>query len=157
LNKKILLATMIAIIAVGVTSAYAVIDLKDDTTVTGNLAVTGVITGPTISALTTAISSAAICPAQNVVHWDKITFIGNIEIQNFANPIEQPEFISSTSLILYDIKVLDDPDKVADLNQKVIDKLNGLGYRILGQPANMLSPMDVVVFEVDYAIVCSTP
>jgi len=147
---------MIAIIAVGVTSAYAVnLDLKADTTVTGNLAVTGDITGPTITALTTAISSAAICPAQNVVHWDKITFIGNIEIQNFAG--EQPEFISSQGLILYDIKVLDDPDKVADLNQKVIDKLNGLGYRILGQPANMLSLIDVVVFEVDYAIICSTP
>ncbi len=85
MNKTVLLTTIVAIIAVGVTSAYAVnLDLKDDTTVTGNLAVTGDLTGPTITALTTAISSAAICPAQNVVHWDKITFIGNIEIQNFA-------------------------------------------------------------------------
>jgi len=156
LNKTVLLTTIIAIIAVGVTSAYAVnLDLKADTTVTGNLAVTGDITGPTITALTTAIGSASICPPQNVVHWDKITFIGNIEIQNFAG--QQPEFISSTNLFLYDIKVLDDPDKVADLNQKLVDKLNGLGYRVIGQPASLLRTLDVVVFEVDYAIVCSTP
>ena len=157
MNKKILYSIIGLVLVGGLFSAvYAVnLDLKADTTVTGNLAVTGDITGPTITALTTAISSAAICPAQNVVHWDKITFIGNLEIQNFAG--EQPEFISSQGLILYDIKVLDDPDKVADLNQKVADKLNGLNYCLPGGQAGDLTPINIHVTDADYSIDCIVP
>ena len=148
-------------IAVGVTSAYAAIDLKDDTTVTGNLDVTGVITGPTITALTTAISSAPICPAQNVVHWDKIMFypmllIGSCDMTPIpsGNP---PELLIPPGDFIYDIKVLDDPTKVADLNQKVVDFLNGLNYCSPGGTTGDLQPMDVFILDVDYSIVCTVP
>jgi len=149
---------MIAIIAVGVTSAYAVIDLKDDTTVTGNLAVTGVITGPTISAITTSLSSAAVCPLQNTFHWDKIIFFPQLELQNFEMPPLEPVMLSQ--LLTYDIKVLDDPDSVAFLEGKVVAKLNDLGYGVSGQPATkgMLNALtDVAILDVDYAIICSEP
>jgi len=159
LNKTILLTTIIAIIAVGATSAYAAnLDLKADTTVTGNLAVTGDITGPTITALTTAISSAAVCPLENTFHWDKIIFFPQIEMQNFEMPPLEPVMLSQ--LLTYDIKVLDDPDSVAFLEGKLVAKLNDLGYGISGQPATkgMLNPLtDVAILDVDYAIICSEP
>ncbi len=151
---------MIAIIAVGVTSAYAAIDLKDDTTVTGNLAVTGDITGPTITALTAAISSAPICPAQNVVHWDKIMFYPMILIGSCGVPIPNgnpPELLIPPGDFIYDIKVLDDPTKVADLNQKIVDFLNNLNYCSPGGNPGDLQPRDVFVLDVDYSIVCTVP
>ena len=141
-------------IAVGVTSAYAAIDLKDDTTVTGNLDVTGVITGPTITALTTAISSAPICPPQNIQHWDKIIFFGTLQIQTSMMG-QLPQTIDSTGAFLYDIKVLDDPTKVADVNKKVVDFLNPLGYGKTS--AGDLTPIDVFVIDIDYSIVCTIP
>ena len=154
MNKKILLTTIIAVIAVGVTSAYAVdLDLKADTTVTGNLAVTGDITGPTVTALTTAIASASACPPENIQHWDKIMFFGTVQITSFQSA--QPAIIDSQGLFIYDIKVLDDPTKVADLNQKVVDFLNPLGYGLT--EAGDLSAMDVFVVDVDYSIVCTGP
>jgi len=46
MNKTILISTIIALTAVGITSAYAInLDLKADTTVTGDLGVTGTISG----------------------------------------------------------------------------------------------------------------
>ena len=132
MNKKILLTTIIAIIAVGVTSAYAVIDLKADKTVTGDLAVTGDLTGPTITALTTSIASAGgICPPQNVVHYDKIIFHPKLILADCGVPSGNPtELLTHTQFIStnYDIKVLDDPDSVAFLEGKVADFLNNLNY-----------------------------
>jgi len=162
MNKTVLLTTIVAIIAVGVTSAYAVnLDLKADTTVTGNLAVTGDITGPTITALTTAISSAAICPAQNVVHYDKLTFHPTLNIADCGVPPGNPTELLTKDQFGngpdYDIKVLDDPTKVADLNQKVADKLNGLNYCLPGGQAGDLTPINIHVTDADYRIVCDTP
>jgi len=46
MNKQILISTIIALSAVGITSAYAInLDLKADTTVTGDFDVTGTISG----------------------------------------------------------------------------------------------------------------
>jgi len=46
MNKTILISTIIALTAVGITSAYAInLDLKADTTVTGDFGVTGTISG----------------------------------------------------------------------------------------------------------------
>ena len=58
---------------------------------------------------------------------------------------------------IYDIKVLDDPTKVADLNQKVVDFLNNLNYCSPGGNPGDLTPMDVFVLDVDYSIVCTVP
>ncbi len=148
--KKTILFTIIFVIsAIGVTSAYAGVS----STVTGDLDVTGSITGPTISALSSSIASASVCAPENIQHWDKITFFGFVQITSFQS--EQPSVIDSTGAFLYDIKVLDDPTKVADLNQKVIDFLNPLGYGTT--MAGDLIPIDVFVVEVDYAIVCTAP
>jgi len=68
-----------------------------------------------------------------------------------------PTVIDSTGAFLYDIKVLDDPTKVADLNQKVVDFLNPLGYGKTMQTPGDLTPIDVFVVEVDYSIVCTLP
>ena len=162
MNKKILLTTIIAIIAVGVTSAYAAIDLKTDKTVTGDLAVTGDLTGPTITALTTAISSAGgVCAAQNVVHYDKVIFHPKLNIADCGVPSGNPTELLTHDQFgngpNYDIKVLDDPTKVADLNQKVVDFLNNLNYCSPGGQAGDLQPNNVFVLDVDYSIVCTVP
>jgi len=162
MNKKILLTTIIAVIAVGVTSAYAVIDLKTDNTVTGDLAVTGDITGPTITALTTAISSAGgVCPAQNVVHYDKVIYHPTLNIADCGVPSGNPTELLTKDQFGngpdYDIKVLDDPTKVADLNQKVADFLNNLNYCSPGGQAGDLTPANIHVTDVDYRIVCNAP
>ena len=161
MNKTFLLTTIIAIIAVGATSAYAVnLDLKADTIVTGDLAVTGDITGPTITALTTAISSAGgVCAAQNVVHYDKIIFHPTLNLADCGVPSGNPtELLTHAGITTnYDIKVLDDPTKVADLNQKVADFLNNLNYCSPGGTAGDLTPIDVFILDVDYSIVCTVP
>ncbi len=152
---------MIAIIAVGVTSAYAAIDLKADTTVTGNLAVTGDITGPTITALTTAISSASICPPQNVVHYDKIIYHPTLNIADCVVPSGNPTELLTKDQFGngpdYDIKVLDDPTKVADTAQKVADFLNALNYGVISGQAGDIEGFDIHVTDVEYAIVCTAP
>ncbi len=145
MKKTILFTIIFVITAIGITSAYAV-----STTNTGDLEVTGSITGPTISALTSSITSAPACPQANIQHWDKITFFGFVQITSFEG--EQPSVINSGGNFLYDIKVLDDPIKVADLNQKVVDFLNPLGYGVT-EPGDLIT-IDVFVVEVDYSIVC---
>jgi len=162
MNKTVLLTTIIAIIAVGATSAYAINhDLKTDNTVTGNLAVTGDLTGPTISAISAAIASAPICAAQNVVHYDKLTFHPTLNIANCGVPSGNPTELLTKDQFGngpdYDIKVLDDPTKVADLNQKVADKLNSLNYCIPGGMAGDITPINIHVTDADYRIVCNTP
>ena len=161
MNKKILLTTIIAIIAVGVTSAYAVIDLKTDNTVTGDLAVTGDITGPTNTALTTSIASAPVCAPQDVVHYDKIIYHPTLNIADCGVPSGNPTELLTKDQFGngpdYDIKVLDDPTKVADVNQKVADFINNLNYCSPGGQAGDLTAMDIHVTDVDYRIVCKTP
>jgi len=153
MNKTTIIGiTVLVSIGISVSSAYAItITLAGDADVTGNLAVTGAITGPTIDGINAAIASATMCPAQNLEHWDKIAFVPNVVITNIdtnVNPfILEPGFA-------YDVKVLDDPNSVAFLEGKAIDKLNTLGYTVAGSPVQKI---DIFVFEVEYAIVCVIP
>ena len=86
-----------------------------------------------------AVEVPGVCPDKNVQHWDKIVFmINDPEVAKKANVTAKTEL---------DIKVLDDPHKVADLKQKVLDFLN-------------LPPSDrraIQILDVNYAIICSLP
>jgi hypothetical protein len=73
----------------------------------------------TLAAVQTKLTSNAfaqsqngVCPTKDVQHWDKIVFV-----------IVNPDLASKTNLPAnseLDIKVLDDPHKVADIKQKVL-------------------------------------
>jgi len=153
MNKTTIIGiTVLVSVGISVSSAYAItITLSGDADVTGDLAVTGAITGPTIDSINAAIASATMCPAQNIEHWDKILFVPFVIITNLdtnVNPLTlEPNFA-------YDIKVLDDPNSVAFLEGKVVDKLNTLGYRVASSP---VQKTDLFVSEVEYAIICVGP
>jgi len=160
MNKTIVFTSIISIIAVGATSAYAVnLDLKTDNTVTGDLAVTDDLTGPTISDSSATITSAGSCPPQNVIHWDKVIFHPTLNLADCGVPSGNPtELLTHTAVATnYDIKILDDPTKVADVNQKVADFLNNLNYCTPGGMAGDITPINIHVTDVDYRIVCTTP
>ena len=154
MNKTTLIVIIVLVaVGIGVSSAYAItIKLAGDATVTGNLDVAGVMTGPTITAINNAIASGAICPQENIEHWDKIIFAPLVVMENFAG--NTPNILEA-SLFEYDIKVLDNPDEVAFLEEKVANKLNGFGYRILGQQSTLIIPQNIFVIEVQYAIICA--
>ncbi len=154
MNKTTLIGiTVFVAVGIGMSSAYAInIQLAGDVTVDDNLDVAGVITGPTITTINGAIANAAICPQENIEHWDKIVFVPLVVMENFA---QNTPNILEASQFEYDIKVLDNPDEVAFLEEKVANKLNGLGYRILGQSSTLIIPQDVLILEVQYAIICA--
>ena len=157
MNKKILYGILTVLAAIGITGAYAVnIDLKGDTSVDGNLDVTGNISGPTIDAIFSEISDASQCEPSNVQHWDKIIYEpkllgGDI---TFVEPDGQPELLEGR---LYDIKVIDDPTKNVDLTQTVADKLNFFGYKkqvVSPPPLRDINPDNIIIHDVEYGIVC---
>jgi hypothetical protein len=74
-----------------------------------------------------------------LIIWDKIVFmINDPEVAKKANVTAKTEL---------DIKVIDDPHKVADLKQKVLDFLN------LPPSAKRA----IQILHVNYAIICSLP
>jgi hypothetical protein len=79
----------------------------------------------------------SVCAEENVHHWDKILFA-------ITDPhVAQRVNVSANTEL--DIKVQDDPHKVADIKQKVIDFLN-------------LSSSDkraIKILNVNYAIICA--
>jgi hypothetical protein len=84
-----------------------------------------------------AQSQDFMCPAKNIQHWDKIVFL-----------IRSPELAQRVNLTAnteLDIKVLDDPLKVADLKQKVLTFLN-----VPDEPRDSIQ-----ILEVRYAIICA--
>jgi hypothetical protein len=86
-----------------------------------------------------AVEVPGVCPDKNVQHWDKIVFmINDPQVAKKANVTAKTEL---------DIKVLDDPHKVADLKQKVLDFLN------LPPSAKRA----IQILDVNYAIICSLP
>jgi hypothetical protein len=102
-----------------------------------------VTSGALIATTNTAIPSifaqvqGPICPSSNVQHWDKIVFF-----------IKSPTLAGRLHLVPeteYDIKVLDDPHKVADIKQKVLDFLN-----IPNEPRDSIH-----ILEVGYAMICA--
>ena len=84
-----------------------------------------------------SVAAQTSCPAKNVQHWDKIIFA--IKSSKLAAKVKLPV---NTEL---DIKVRDDPTKVADLKLKVLQFLN--------VPTEPRSSIDIL--EVRYAMICA--
>jgi hypothetical protein len=81
---------------------------------------------------------AGICPEKNVQHWDKIIFA-------ITDPILAKK-VNLTAGTELDIKVLDDPHKVVDIKQKVLDSL-----KVPTAPKKAIRILDV-----NYAIICAS-
>jgi hypothetical protein len=80
----------------------------------------------------------SVCSEGDVQHWDKIVFM-----------ITDPVLASKVNVTVnteLDIKVLDDPQKVADLKQKVLN--------FLETPNGNKSVIKII--DVEYAIICAT-
>jgi len=163
MNKPTLIGiVMLIALGIGVSSAYAIsITLGGDVAVTEDLDVTGDLTGPTINAINTSIANAALCPEGNIQHWDKVIFNATLVAQALDIDFNTPQ--GKTPLIegrTFDVKVLDDPNQLADLQEKVAQKLNSLGY----SKDNALEPFvhdikwfNIIIVDVEYAIVCVQP
>jgi hypothetical protein len=95
----------------------------------------GNVSGP----LPPTTSGNVTCPAKNVQHWDKIVF--QITDSGVAGSLG---FLTDTPL---DIKVLDDPKTVADIEKKVLD--------FLKLPDNPQNRNAIFVVDVEYAIICA--
>jgi hypothetical protein len=79
----------------------------------------------------------SVCKVESVQHWDKIVFtVTDPRLASQANV---------TANIELDIKVLDDPQKVADLKQKVLN--------FLGVPNGNKNAIKII--DVEYAIICA--
>lgn len=153
----------------GISAAWAATITLD-----GDVDVTGTLDGPTIASLQAQINQITpICPPENIQHWDKIKFfvtasnlvgIKTIISANAQQPTlttvphtgANPETSFSP---LYDIKVIDDPTKVVDLQQVVSDFLNAHGYLLSqgGQVGRAVIPADIGIADIEYAIVCTLP
>lgn len=95
----------------------------------------------TVSVIGTSNASTtipqAVCPEENVKHWDKIVFM-------ITSPVLAKKANVSANTEL-DIKVLDNPQEVADLKQKVLN--------FLGLPNENKTSLRII--DVEYAIVCT--
>ena len=90
-----------------------------------------------------------ICPSNNVQHWDKIVF--KFKFALHVDPLN-PSDPSLDTGRTYDIKVLDNPALVADINQKINDFLRA-HYNIAATDEELVGLIEVV--NVEYAIVCA--
>lgn len=86
----------------------------------------------------TSENEVRVCNDQSTTHWDKIIF--KIIDQKIAKKIQQP-FDSEL-----DIKVLDNPKKVADLKKKILD--------FVGLSATPENRKAIEIIDVNYAILC---
>ena len=161
MNKTTLIGvSMLIVIGLGVSSAYAItITLAGDVAVTEDLDVTGDITGPTINAINTAITSSTSCPPENIQHWDKVVFSINLIPfdEGFISPNGETVL---DEFSIFDVKVLDDPNKLADLREKVVLKLALMGYQkdnALEQGPVDLAETNIEIIDVEYSIVCVQP
>jgi len=100
-----------------------------------------------------------ICPQENVKHWDKIIF--EPKLKGNENKIFIPDvaFSELREKKPHDIKILDDPDTVVDLERAVAQKLNDLGYFVEKQSGQntinqFVSPTNIEIIDVEYAIAC---
>jgi hypothetical protein len=87
------------------------------------------------------------CPPDLVQHWDKIVFSFS------GDPIIRPGEPNVSQLFPqreYDIKVIDLPNEVADLQNQITRKLVSLNYTV---PTGTLFK----IVDVEYAIVCTIP
>jgi YVTN family beta-propeller protein len=97
-------------------------------------------TPDTVSVVSTSPSpqTSPICSERDVQHWDKIVF-------SIVDPVlaKKLNFTLNSEL---DVKVLDDPHKVADIKQKVLDFLH----------VPNASKTAIKIVDVGYAISCGT-
>jgi len=101
-----------------------------------------------------------ICPQENVQHWDKIIF--EPKLKGGENEISIPGVPVSElrEKKQHDIKILDDPETVVDLERAVANKLNELGYRVEKQlgsgstTTQLVSVTNIKIKDVEYAIAC---
>jgi hypothetical protein len=100
------------------------------------------------------------CPPNLVQHWDKIHFNLTFTPPRDPNDPNPPTPVTFNDL---DIKVRDDPTKVADLKAKVIKFLTTAPPPVIDPPVagGILIPtgstVEVEILDVEYAIVCATP
>ena len=80
--------------------------------------------------------SSIACPAKNVQHWDKIVFV--IKSADLSKRLKLP------AISELDIKVLDDPTKVADLKKNVLNFL-----KVPNEPRSSIE-----ILQVRYALIC---
>ena len=109
----------------------------------------------------------SVCPPRRVTHWDKIIFsLGRLQQDINENPqptdselrpavIEFARRLKIRPHAPLDIKVLDNPREVADLQEKVaVFLLRRLGTVVNRPEVEKLVKL-IHIHDVDYAIVCS--
>ena len=87
----------------------------------------------------------------HVQHWDKIVF----EILKDPNAVIDPAYLKTP----LDIKVLDNPSKVASLDVKVRDFINSHGIAnilapVPGTTLTVADQLKIDIIDVEYAIIC---
>jgi len=106
---------------------------------------------------TTQVNAQTTVPVQTFCatpqHWDKIVFTVPLTVNWKAtspNSLPQPTLVVGRT---YDIKVVDNPATVADINQKIFNFLSSNGYIL----TNATTPAKFYIVQVDYAITCPAP
>ena len=84
-------------------------------------------------------TETSTCTQESTQHWDKIIF--EIKNKKIAEQVQQPK---DTEL---DIKVMDDPNEVADLKKKILD--------FLGLPMNSENRKGIKILNVEFSILCT--
>jgi len=114
------------------------------------------------------------CDPSHVQHWDKIAFQfhpDSGDIRGFiaftvtdadGNIIELFDSVNNVVILSkFDVKVLDSPDEVSNLGDKVVEKSEGYTVTITIHTGEVISrpiqESDIVVFDVEYAIICAKP
>ena len=119
-------------------------------------------------------TKTAACDPSHVQHWDKIAFqfspddgdhrrfIAFTVTDADGNIIELFDSVNSVTILSkFDVKVLDSPDEVSNLEAKVLEKLEGFTMTVTTRTGEVISrpiqESDIGVFDVEYAIVCVAP
>jgi hypothetical protein len=106
-----------------------------------NLTVVLPVEGPDALAQTDPLPDSntnPVCPAANVQHWDKIIFsINNTDLAKRLN------LTANTEL---DVKIMDDPNTVANIKQKLLEFLKVPNFSL----------ESINILDVEYSIVCSS-
>ena len=102
--------------------------------------------------VTGSLTSNPVCPAENVQHWLTVRFSPAITLQHAT----EPDITSQTTFIPL---LFEDPELFHQTNveQKIADKLNELGYFVDDGAVRPISPSDisVVVNDIAYSNICA--
>ncbi len=102
-----------------------------------------------VATLCGTVNSAGILG--QVQHWDKIVF----KISKDPNGVIDPAYLKTP----LDIKVLDDPGEVANIDAKVRDFINTHGIANISPPLpgttlTVADQLKIKIVDVEYAIIC---